>query len=180
MDPENKKKVEEHLLLRSLLEYTQKEQSKTYFDYRLRLEAEDFDDLETIAGLKWIKDVPPVGNEQLHGKKYKFPPNQAMAFFDEGQKRICFLTDEGKLGWGRIRGKISKGEVTIVDDGKVPKSITAITIDDWIHKNEHQKALIKIAADYLDSESLDSVASALIRRELPNETGERYVLLPKP
>ena len=174
MDPENKKKVEEHLLLRSLLEYTQKEQSKTYFDYRLRLEAEDFDDLETIAGLEWIKDVPPGSGETLPGKKYKFPPNQAMAFFDEGQKRICFLTDEGKLEWGRIRGKISKGEVTIVDDGKVPKSITAITIDDWIHKNEHQKALIKIAADYLDSESLDSVASALIRRELPNETGEKF------
>ena len=175
MDPEIQKKIDGYLLCHALLEYTKKEQDKTYFDYRLRLEAEDFDDFETIVGLEWVEDVPKTGRQKFPGKKYKFSPNQSTAFFNTDNQDICFLGDEGELKFGKIRKlQPAMGEVTIVDNGEISNHVTAITIDDWKHKEEHQDALMAIVRDHLNSNSVNSVASALIRRELPNETGENF------
>jgi len=177
--PEIKKKVGEYLLLQALLEHTQKEARQVFFDYRLRLEGEDFDDLETIVGLKWVEDIPKVGQQKYSGKKYKFPPNQPITFissaFFSGKKNICFLSDGGVLVNGDIR-ELSEGEVVIswkAEEG-ASKYITAITRNDWIDKNAHQEALIKVATDYLNPMSPDTVASALIGRQLPSDTGEEF------
>ena len=90
------------------------------------------------------------------------------------------LTDLSKgeitIGWGK---KLSEKEEpqesynpdteeSVFQEATVTRNINAFTNAESFPKDKHQKALIEIISNYLDQDSPDTVASALIRRELPN------------
>lgn len=193
MNPETPKKIDEYLLLYALLDHQQKESAMEWFEWKLRLEEASSDDVYTISGLSAPIDVPAPKGARRPRKKYTFTPPESQK--DIGSQ-VGFLGLDGKVKKASVDSlDLSKGEITIAwsannekeakesdwvlneetgeeewVEKKVTAGINAFTNVKSFPKVDHQGALIEIIMNYLDEDSPDTVAAALIRRELPNTT----------
>ncbi len=197
MNPETQKKIDEYLLLHALLDLEKNESMMEWFERRLRLEELSSDDVYTIFGLSAPTYIPsrknPETNKTLAPRmKYSFTPSGSQKDLSD---KVGFLGLDGKIKIASIDPDLtdlSKGEITIIwskkfsdkeepqeshdpdteesafEEVTVTRNINAFTNAKSFPKKDHQIALVEIIRNYLDGDSPDTVASALIRRELPN------------
>ena len=144
-------------LLFHLLEYWDREESKAKMDAKLRLEAADINDVETLFGLQHIKTVPQKNNEdeiKNYWVQFSFPPQP-----HEVQKEFAFLSSEGQFETISLIGEKStpiekrltnfdKGTICLsvskqrYEESSEIESISALTQYTYRHPGAKQRALL--------------------------------------